>query len=163
MKGIIAYFVISSDGKSHRTQSVLKRDEPFLISFPPWDSSPFSSSSFSCNLPCWSPAVHAQVPAKLAEEAPVESQVLFGGRIPGDEVFPCTPFVLHCSSWKSIRFLVSRWSISSLKQPRAASARLATCGVASVVAISAMRWEKGLWVTGSIPMPESFLFSLVFQ
>lgn len=131
-----------------------------------------------------------QVPAKLGEVTPVESHILFGGNIPGscialdkpslifsmvssfssclvetqgDEVFPCAKFVLQCCSWKSIRFLVRRWSISSLKQPRAASARWVTCGVASVVAISAMRWEKGLWVTGSIPMPESFFFSLVFQ
>lgn len=161
---------------------MLNRLVRFLISFPPSDSCPFSSSNFSCNWPVCSPGVHVlpvhilwlhgdpapslpkaggpywnpvtdagntlQDPAKFMDVGPVESHILLEGRMAGScmaldmlsfifsmvssfsscllvmwgvAVFPGVAF--DCWSWKSMRFLVRRWSISSLKQPRAASAR----------------------------------------
>jgi hypothetical protein len=63
-------------------------------------------------------------------------------------------------------FLISTWSMSSLKQPKAASESSLDCPFgcnAMLPAKSARSCEMGLWVMGSMPSSHSFFFNRVFQ
>lgn len=79
---------------------------------------------------------------------------------------PCVLFgmaTLEPSNCQSGRFLIRTFNMSSLKQPRAASAISPPLGSAILPARSARSWEIGLCVIGSMPISHSFFLRRVFQ